>query len=193
MKTVNYRLQTEIERLGPLGQEEWFKNYFREILESDKPYYVKSDYIALSFLELENKIAYLDNEIRTLSTLKKRLGEARKRGLEIAASMLKEYGIEKMEGTLISSLTISPEKAKRKELLRIKDPRKVMELGFVTFSVDEKLLKEALTKDPERNKEVLPYVEIETVEETTPARLKINKRRNVSLETGTAPELLSAA
>ena len=48
MKTTNYRLQTEIEHLSPTSQKEWLKNYLKEVLESDKPYYVKSDYIALS-------------------------------------------------------------------------------------------------------------------------------------------------
>jgi len=39
MKTTNYRLQTEIEHLTPTSQKDWFKNYVREILESDKPYH----------------------------------------------------------------------------------------------------------------------------------------------------------
>lgn len=43
MKTTNYRLQTEIENLKPSSQKDWFKNYVREILESDKPYHVKAD------------------------------------------------------------------------------------------------------------------------------------------------------
>ena len=61
MKTLNYRLQTEIEHLSPSSQKDWFKNYLKEILESDKPYYQKSDYIALSFMELDNKIDYLSS------------------------------------------------------------------------------------------------------------------------------------
>ena len=56
MKMTNYRLQTEIEHLSPLQQTEWFKNYLTQVLESEKPYYVKSDYIALSFMEIDNKL-----------------------------------------------------------------------------------------------------------------------------------------
>jgi len=177
MKTTNYRLQTELERLGPLGQEEWFKNYFKEVLESDKPYYAKSDYIALSFMELDNKIKYLSEEIQTLTQLKKRLQEAKTRGLEIAALTLQEYGIDKMEGAAVSSLTITPGKTKTKEEIRIKDPNKVMELGFVKFSVDEKAVQEALNHT-EMFAQLDPYIEVSSKEEIIPAKLKINKKRN---------------
>ncbi|MEA3455067.1 MAG: hypothetical protein U9R26_01040 [Campylobacterota bacterium] len=189
MKTTNYRLQTEIEHLGPLGQQDWFKNYLKEVLESDKPYYVKSDYIALSFLELDNKIAYLADEMKMLANLKKRLTEAKTLGLEIAAQMLKEYGIEKMEGTAISSLTIAPSKIKTKETIHIKDPNKVMELGYVNFIVDEKSVKEAL-KDQEMFDQLDPYIEVSIDEDTVPARLKINKKRNSSNITTESVEIL---
>jgi len=193
MKTTNYRLQTEIEHLSPTGQKEWFKNYLKEILESDKPYYVKSDYIALSFMELDNKIDYLTNEITTLTALKKKLQEAKTLGLEIAAQTLKEYGIDKMEGTAISSLTITPEKHKTKEIIRIKDPQKVMELGYVTFSVDEKAVKEAL-HHKEMFEQLDPHIDISLEEETVLARLKINKKRSPSnIATADTVEMLDAA
>jgi len=191
MKTTNYRLQTEIEHLSPTSQKEWFRNYLKEVLESDKPYYVKSDYIALSFIELDNKIDYLVNEIKTLTELKKKLQQAKTLGLEIAAETLQQYGIEKMEGTAISSLTIAPQKTKTKETIRIKDPQKVMELGYVSFSVDEKAVKEAL-HHTELFKELDPYVDVSLETEEVPARLKINKKRNVSTTTE-AVEILDAA
>jgi len=191
MKTTNYRLQTEIEHLGPLGQKQWFKNYLKQVLESNKPYYQKSDYIALSFMELDNKISYLSNEIKTLKALKDKLTEAKTLGLEIAAKTLGEYGIDKMEGTAISSLTIAPSKIKTKETIRIKDPNKVMELGYVNFTVDEKSVKEAL-KHKEMFEQLDPYIEVSIDEETVPARLKINKKRS-SNTTAETVELLDAA
>ncbi len=194
MKTTNYRLQSELERLGPLGQEEWFKNYFKEVLESDKPYYTKSDYIALSFMELDNKLKYLSEEIQTMNLLKKRLLEAKARGLEIAAQILDEYGIDKMEGTTVSSLTITPSKIKTKEEILIKDPNKVMELGYVKFSVDERSVKEALTHI-EMFDQLDPYITVSATEEITPAKLKINKKRNTSNTSATdeMTEVLDAA
>lgn len=193
MKTINYKLQNQLEYLGPLTQEKYFKEYLKEVLESDKPYYTKSDYIALSFMELDNKIQYLTDEIKTLTTLKKRLQEAKTLGLEITAQMLQEYGIDKMEGTAVSSLTITPAKTKVKEEIRIKDPQKVMELGYVKFSVDEQALKEAI-KHPDVFAEVDPYVEVSYHEEEVPARLKINKRRsNNTTDPTETTELLDAA
>ncbi|MGM0519842.1 MAG: hypothetical protein ACQERD_09400 [Campylobacterota bacterium] len=47
MKSTDYRLQKEIQNIKADNQD-WFKNYVREVLESDKPYYVKADYIGLS-------------------------------------------------------------------------------------------------------------------------------------------------
>lgn len=191
MKTTRYRLQTEIEHLSPAGQKEWFRNYLKEVLESEKPYYVKSDYIAISFMELENKILFLSNEIKALGELKKKLTEAKTLGLEIAANILQEYGIKKMEGTAISSLTIAPSKTKEKETLRIKDPNKVMELGYVSFSVDEKSVKEAI-RHREMFEQLDPYIEVSLEEETVPARLKINKKRSANT-TDEMVELLDAA
>ncbi len=192
MKTTNYRLQTEIEHLTPTSQKEWFRNYLKEVLESDKPYYVKSDYIALSFMELDNKIDYLTNEIKTLTKLKKKLQQAKTLGLEIAAQTLQEYGIDKMEGTAISSLTIAPAKTKTKEVIRIKDPQKVMELGYVKFSVDEKAVKEALPHI-ELFDQLDPYVDVSIEKEEVPARLKINKKRNANTLTADTVEVLDAA
>ncbi len=193
MKTTNYRLQTEIEHLSPANQKEWFKNYLKDVLESDKPYYVKSDYIALSFIELDNKLLYLSNEIKTLGELKKKLTQAKTLGLEIAAQTLTEYGIEKMEGTAVSSLTIAPAKQKTKETIRIKDPHKIMELGYVSFSVNEEAVKEALLhRDQKMFEQLAPYIEVGYEEVTTAARLKINKKRS-SNTTDETVELLEVA
>ncbi len=193
MKTMNFRLQSELEHLSPSNQKEWFKNYLKDVLESDKPYYVKSDYIALSFIELDNKILYLSNEIKALGELKQKLTQAKTLGLEITAQTLSEYGIEKMEGTAISSITITPAKQKQKETIRIKDPAKVMELGYVSFSVDEKAVKEALKKYPEQFEQLDPYLEVSIEDETVPAKLKINKKRSTSNITAGTVELLEVA
>ncbi|SMC10078.1 siphovirus Gp157 family protein [Nitratiruptor tergarcus] len=191
MKTTNYRLQTEIEHLTSPSKKEWFKNYLKEILESDKPYYVKCDYIALSFLELDNKIAYLSSEIKILTELKKKLQQAKTLGLEIAAEILQEYGIDKIEGTAISSFTITPPRKNIKTDIRIKDPQKVMELGYVKFDVDKKAIEKAL-QFPELFEELEPYVDVEYIEEDVPARLKINKKRN-SVNSADTVEIINAA
>ena len=179
MKVTNYRLQTEIEQLSTSNQKNWFEDYLKSLLESDKPYYQKSDYIALCFFELDNKVNYLSSEIKALTAQKKKLEEAKRLGLEITAKTLKSYGIDKMEGTAISSLTITPRKKKINRKINIKDPNKVMELGFVKFSVDKKSIELALDSE-EDNTELLQYLELSTTTETTEAKIKTNKRRSVN-------------
>jgi len=179
MKVTNYRLQTEIEHLSIDNQKSWFMDYLKSLLESEKPYYQKSDYIALCFSELDNKVTYLANEIKALTAQKKKLEEAKLLGLEITAKTLKSYGIDKMEGTHISSLTITPSKKKTNRKIIITNPNKVMELGFVEFSVDKKAI-EASLELKEDTAELLQYIEVTETIETTAPKLKINKRRSSS-------------
>ena len=67
-----------------------------------------------------------------------------------------------------------------------------MELGYVSFSVDEKAVKEAL-KHQEIFDQLDPYIEVSLEEETVPARLKINKKRSTSDITADTVELLNVA
>ena len=176
MKTTNYRLQTEIEHLTPSSQKDWFKNYVREILEDNKPYHVKADYIGLSFQELQNKIDYLSSDIKELQQLKKTLTEAKTIAQEATASVLKEYGIDRIDGTAISSLPIPPPKVKTKDTLVIKDPYALMALGYTKVTVDEEAVKEAMTTLEGMN-EIDEFVEVNIVTEEVPARIKVNAKR----------------
>ena len=190
MKTTNYRLQTEIEHLTPTSQKDYFRNYVREILESEKPYHVKADYIGLSFQELQNKIDYLSSDIKELQQLKKTLTEAKTIAQESTASVLAEYGIDRIDGTAISSLTITPSKIKTKDKLVITDPYALMALGYTKVTVDEDAVKAAMSTI-EGMDEIDRYVEVSVITEEVPARIKINsKRGSVNNE---ATELLEHA
>ncbi len=185
MKTTNYRLQTEIEHLTPTSQKDWFKNYVREILESDKPYHAKADYIGLSFQELQNKIDYLASDIKELQQLKKTLSEAKTIAQEATASVLTEYGIDRIDGTTISSLTITPSKIKTKDKLVITNKDALMELGYVKVILDEKAVADAMSTI-EGMDEIDKFVEVSITTEEVPARIKINSKRgstnNATLE-----------
>ena len=176
MKTVNYRLQTQMEQIKP-NSTEWYKNYIREILESDKPYHVKADYIGLSFQELQNKIDYLADDIKELQRLKKKLENAKTTALETTAEVLAEYGIDRIDGTTISSITITPQKQKVKDKLTILDEDALVTLGYAKVSVDEKAVAEAM-QTLECMDEIDKYVEVSTITEITPARIKVNAKRN---------------
>ncbi len=183
MKTTNYRLQTEIENLKPSSQKDWFKNYVREILESKKPFFSKADYIGLSFQELQNKIDYLSSDIKELQQLKKTLTEAKTIAQEATASVLAEYGIDRIDGTAISSLTITPSKIKTKDKLVITNPDALMELGYVKVILDEKAVAEAMSTI-EGMDEIDKFVEVSVTTEEVPARIKVNtKRGSINNET----------
>lgn len=170
-----YRLQTQMESLKA-GNNEWFKDYLKEVLESDKEYFEKADYIAYSINEVQHKIDYVANEIKQLQSLKKNLTTAKEIALETTATVLSEYGIDKLEGAVISSITITPQSTKTKEELIIKDDNAVMGLGFVKFSVDEEAIKKALVN--KESKELMEYVEVVPNITTTPAKIKINNKRS---------------
>lgn len=174
MKTTSYRLLNEIEHIKADNQE-WFKQYVRQILESDKPYYAKADYIGLSVQELQSKIDYLNDEIKSMSALKKSLMEAKAVALEATASVLSEYGIDRLDGAMLSSITITPKKTKLTETFKIIDPQALIQLGYCSVIVDEKAVREAMMTMESMN-EVDPYVEVGVTTEEIPARLRVNIR-----------------
>jgi len=176
MKTTNYRLQTEMEHIKP-DNTEWFKNYIRQVLESDKPYHAKADYIGLSIKELDNKIEYLSSDIKEMQALKKSLTQAKTVALEATAEVLAEYGIDRLDGTAISSITITPKKTKLKETLEILDEEALIQLGYFKVVVDEEAVKEAM-QTLESMDEIDRYTQVEVTKEITPAKIKINARRD---------------
>jgi len=187
MKMTNYRLQTEIENIKE-DKQEWFKNYVRQVLESNKPYHAKADYIGLSVKELDNKISYIADDIKELQALKKNLTSAKATALEATATVLAEYGIDRLDGTSISSITITPKKTKLKESFKIIDSDALIKLGYFSVVVDEQAVKEAMLT-VEGMDAIDEFVEVGVVSEETPAKIKVNPRRNSS--NNQATELLN--
>ena len=178
MQIKKYMLQTQMESLKE-GNTQWFKDYLKQVLESDKSYFEKTDYIAYSINEVQHKIDYIADEIKELQALKKSLESSKEIALQTTATVLSEYGIDKIEGTVVSSITITLEQTKSKEELVIKDENAVMHLGFVKFSVDEDAIKKAFTNNHANEiSELKEYVEIVPTITTTPAKIKINNRRS---------------
>ena len=187
---VKYRLQTEMENLK-LGNENWFKDYIKQVLESDKPYYEKADYLAYSINQLQNKIDYVSSEIKELQDLKKSLASSKELAMQITASVLAEYGIDKLEGANISSITITPEKSKTENLILIKDEQAVMRLGFVSFIPDYEAIEKTLSSnDGYAWEELSQYVEVSKITTTTQSKIKINNKRNASNNINQMDEIL---
>jgi len=187
MKMTNYRLQTEIENIKT-DKQEWFKNYVRQVLESDKPYHAKADYLGLSIQEIQNKIDYLSSDIKEMTALKKSLTSAKATALEATATVLAEYGIDRLDGTAISSITITPQKTKLKETFKIINADALIKLGFYSVVVDEQSVKDSM-KTLDGMNTIDEFVEVGVVSEEVPAKIKVNARR--SSQTNQATELLS--
>jgi len=187
MKMTNYRLQTEIENINT-DKTEWFKNYVRQVLESNKPYHAKADYLGLSIKEIDNKISYIADDIKELQALKKNLTTAKLTALEATAEVLAEYGIDRLDGTAISSITITPPKTKLKETFKITDAQALIKLGFYSVVVDESAVKDAMLT-VEGMDSIDKFVEVGIAKEVTPAKIKVNAKRNSA--NNQATELLS--
>lgn len=121
--TTRYPLVAEIENLSVSSDSslDWFRDTIRTILESPKETYTKADYIALSVADIESRISYISDEIKAMAAIKKKLTLAKTTAQEIIAEVMAEYGVDKIEGVVVSSLSVTPEKKTYKEKITVKD------------------------------------------------------------------------
>ena len=177
MKLVNYQLQNQIEYLSDDKPNNFFKEYLQGILEdTSKPYYQRADYIGLSLNEIKSKIDCLTSDISELQALKKKLSTA----LDIAkiqvAEIFTSNGIDRIDGNIISSLTLTNATSKTKDEIIIKNEEALINLGYVKFSVDIEAIEKAL-QTKEGKKELKKYVDVMPITITNPAKIKVNSKR----------------
>ena len=194
MKLVNYQLQTQIEYLGVSKTNNFFKEYLQGILEdTSKPYYQRADYIGLSLNEIKSKIDTLTSDISDLQALKKRLNSALEIAKELTANIFLENGIDRIDGNIISSLTLTNPTSKTKDEIFIKDENAVINLGYVKFSVDMEAIEKALLTK-EGKKELKKFVDVTPITISTPAKIKVNTKRvsanNTQTEVNETDEIL---
>ncbi len=177
MKLINYALQTQIEYLGENKTNSHFKDYLKSVLEdTSKPYYQRADYIGLSMQEIKSKIDTLTSDISDLQALKKKLNSALKIAKELTANVFLENGIDRIDGNIISSLTLTNATSKTKDEIIIKNEDALINLGYVKFSVDIEAVEKALTTK-EGRKELKKFVEVTPITISTPAKIKVNTKR----------------
>ena len=189
MKLVSTRLQSQMERLSKAKSTEYFMDYIRSILEdTSRPFHKRADYVGLSLLELQSKIDTLTQDIQELQSLKKRLSEASEIAKEAIASIFENNGIDRIDGNIISSLTLTPQTSKTKLSLKILDEEAVMRLGYIKVEPDLSAIEKAMM-DIETMEELDQYVTIESTSVTIPAKIKVNTKRTHHVTQ--ADELLS--
>jgi hypothetical protein len=194
MKLVNYQLQTQIEYLGENKTNSHFKEYLKSVLEdTSKPYYQRADYIGLSMQEIKSKIDTLTSDIQDLQALKKKLNLALEIAKELTANVFLENGIDRIDGNIISSLTLTNATSKTKDEILIKDEKTLINLGYVKFSVDIDAVEKAL-QTKEGQKELKKFVEVTSITISTPAKIKVNTKRtsanNIETKTNETDEIL---
>lgn len=177
MKLVNYQLQTQIEYLSENKINSHFKDYLKSVLQdTSKPYYQRADYIGLSLNEIKSKIDTLTSDISELQALKKKLSNA----LDIAKVQVAEIflanGIDRIDGNIISSLTLTNATTKTKDEIIIKNEDALINLGYVKFSVDIEAVEKAL-QTKEGKKELKKFVDVTPIIISTPAKIKVNTKR----------------
>ena len=190
MKLVNYKLQSQMELLSEQKSMSYFKEYLISILEDDtRPYYAKADYIGLSMQELKTKIDFLSSDIKELQTFKKKLSSALNIAKELTAKVFINNGIDRIDGNIISSLTLAKETSKSNTTISILNEDEVMKLGYVKFVPDTEAISEAIN-DKNSLKELSQFISIENTITTTPAKIKVNTKRTNS-DTTNVDEILN--
>ena len=177
MKLLNYKLQNQIEALGENKPTNYFKDYLKAVLEdTNTTYFQKCDYLGLSLSEIKSKIDTLSGDISELQELKKNLSTALEIAKELIAEIFIENGIDRIDGNIISSLTLSKESTKPKDEIRILDENALMDLGYVKFSIDMDALKADINAG--KADELKDFVEVSTTYSIVPAKIKVNKKRS---------------
>ncbi len=178
MKTTRYKFEQAVQEVKEQNVE-WLKEEYIAILESDKDYTRKADYIGLSIASIDEKAASLDEEIKELQQLKLKLKLSKELALRVGAEVFTQYGIEKLEGASISSLTLTPVKTKELKNLEVYNENELIKRGYYKLILDEEeVIKELETL--EGKYELLGIASLVTKEVQTIAKLKINKRRGVN-------------
>lgn len=178
MKLVNYALQQQIEYLSEDKSKQHFKEYLQSILEdTSKPYFQRADYVGLSINELKEKIDTLAKDISELQSYKKKLTSALDIAKELIAEVLINNGIDRIDGNIISSLTLTKPTTTTKQKITIKDENAVMGLGFVKFSVDEQAIQKAVEENSQSLKELKEFILIDTCTIEKSSRVKVNTKK----------------
>lgn len=191
MRLINYKLQTQMENLNENSDNKYFKEYLKSILEDpNTPYFQKADYIGLCLQEINSKVEYIANDIKELQAYKKRLQTALTLAKELVADVLIQNGVDRVDGNVISSITLQSESITTKKEIVVLDENAVMTLGYVKFEPDIEAIKVAL-ETPKGKKELKDIVTLISETSTNKAKVKVNAKKKSSSNEAITIELIS--
>jgi len=183
MKTTRYRFEQAVQEVKS-NTTDWLKDELRSVLESKKDFTRKADYIGFSILSIDAKVLSLDEEIKELQSLKKNLKSAKEIALTTGAEIFAEYGVEKLEGAGISSITLTKSSTKVKQHLEILNEDALIQAGLYIKVLDtDAIIKayEGLGSDSDEEL-VRQYSTLAAEQIVIASKLKVNKRRATTKE-----------
>ena len=161
----------------------WLKQYIQELLEQNNTHFTqKADVLAYAILGVDDKIRFVDEQITSLQDYKKSLKQSIDIAKEVAAEVFASNGINKLDGALVSSLTITKGTSSSKlEINAIEDEASLIEAGYYTKVLDTKrIISEYMTGTTEQVEQLKEYCRFQLVQKDIPAKLRINKRKAVN-------------
>ncbi len=188
-QTNRYALERDIESVTS-NSRSWLKERFKEVLESDKDITRKCDYFGYSILNIDAKVHLLEEEMKELRHLKEHLTHAKALALEVGAELFGEYGIHKLEGAGISSITVYQPPHAPKLTIAVNNEQALIKAGFVKEVVDIAAIKEAYASG-QYKKLIEEHCTVTYDVKEDPKRLKINKRRSSNNPESVSPSYAS--
>lgn len=159
--------------------KKWFTQSVKDILESKLSSFTKSDVIAEAFISIDAKIDYIKEQQTLLSNLKKQLELAKTYAKEEVSNTLQSFGVSKLEGLKVSSITATKPTNKSVAKLEILNKDELLKLGYFKVILDEEAVEQALLSADKRPEvEEFADMKIETVSKK--ATIRINKRKSLS-------------
>ena len=167
---------------GTQQSKEWFTQSVMNILQAPtQSSFAKADTIAEAFVSIDAKIDYIKDQQRLLASLKKQLELAKSSAKVEVSNALTSFGVTKLEGLAISSITVSQATDKSVAKLEILDEDELLNRGFFKVEVDREAVEKALLSADERTRtEVIDYADMKIELVHKPATIRINKRKTIA-------------
>ena len=159
--------------------KEWFYQSVLKLLQAPNlSAFMKADRLAEAFANLDVKIDYIKEQQRLLTHLKQQLELAKTYGKEEISKALLSFGVTKLEGLKISSLTVSKATQQSVAKLEILDEDALLKAGFFKVElVDLEAVEQALLSADQRH-EVEKYADMRIEIVHKPATIRINRRKS---------------
>ena len=178
--THNTQLEDDLIALhtGNSQCKEWFYQSVLKLLQApNHSAFMKADRLAEAFANLDVKIDYIKEQQRLLTHLKQQLELAKTYGKEEISKALLSFGVTKLEGLKISSLTVSKATHQSVAKLEILDEDALLKAGFFKVELDLEAVEKALLSADQRH-EVEKYADMSIEIVHKPSTIRINRRKS---------------